>query len=689
MAEKRVSVRIGATGGRQVRAEFRGIGQDGRRSFALVGREVDNLNRRMGRLGRGAGGARNAMRNVGLQLNQVAQQGAVTGDYLRALSIQMPDLLLGFGGLGIAIGTVAAVLGPFIVDLLSANDTSEKLSETVKGLDVAVSAYASSVKAAAAPTSELVKKYGALAGEARALLVVQRDLAKLEALDSIAEGMKAANDALAAVTGKSTETLIRQADAIEKLKSKLQDALKAYLDFNERGIGAGIPGRALQVSNDLIAAQQALDAAQRAQKLLAATAQKAGMTEAALRGVTDAMADLRDARGIEEQAVALEKLRETYTAALGGVENMTAEQRTLLKQLTDAALATVRFRATMDDAEISVGATAAQATVLADELARAAGNAMSLVQQGLSSLRESEIRLKFKDDPVGLARALAGARFDARVGDISGADPILQEGLRRQREAYMANAEAVARNQQALAKWNRAQRQAAAGVKTLRTEVQKQATGLAAAKETLTSYAEKALDLGKGLGDTFVGAFQRAEQAIGDFVRTGKLDFRSFVQSILADMAQLWARRFILGPLANALSGALGGMFGGGGLLASILHSGGVVGAGGPTRAVPALAFAGAPRMHSGGWAGLRPDEVPAILQRGERVLSRREVAAGLQPGGKVDVRVYVDHDGNWRAAVERISGRVSARIAGGMVSDYDRAVLPGRLATINPRRAG
>ena len=31
--------------------------------------------------------------------------------------------------------------------------------------------------------------------------------------------------------------------------------------------------------------------------------------------------------------------------------------------------------------------------------------------------------------------------------------------------------------------------------------------------------------------------------------------------------------------------------------------------------------------MHAGGWAGIKPDEVPAILQRGERVLSRREAA--------------------------------------------------------------
>jgi len=62
-------------------------------------------------------------------------------------------------------------------------------------------------------------------------------------------------------------------------------------------------------------------------------------------------------------------------------------------------------------------------------------------------------------------------------------------------------------------------------------------------------------------------------------------------------------------------------------LFASILHAGGVVGSPGPGRMVPALAFANAPRMHAGGFAGLRPDEVPAILQRGERVLSRREAA--------------------------------------------------------------
>jgi len=153
--------------------------------------------------------------------------------------------------------------------------------------------------------------------------------------------------------------------------------------------------------------------------------------------------------------------------------------------------------------------------------------------------------------------------------------------------------------------------------------------GWEAAVATLSEFASKARDIGGDIGSTLVGAFQSAENAVGNFVKTGKLDFGDLVTSMIADLAKLAARRFILGPIANALSGALGSA---GGLFASILHAGGVVGAPGPGRMVPALAFANAPRMHSGGFAGLRPDEVPAILHRGERVLSRRE-AAGFGRG--------------------------------------------------------
>ena len=119
-------------------------------------------------------------------------------------------------------------------------------------------------------------------------------------------------------------------------------------------------------------------------------------------------------------------------------------------------------------------------------------------------------------------------------------------------------------------------------------------------------------------------------------MKTGKLNVRDLVTSIIADLAKLAARRFILGPIANALGGILGRA---GGVFASVLHAGGMVGGPAPARMVPALAFAGAPRMHSGGMAGIRHDEVPAILQRGERVLSRRE-AQGYGAGGGVNSHI-------------------------------------------------
>ncbi|UXU75551.1 MULTISPECIES: phage tail tape measure C-terminal domain-containing protein [unclassified Paracoccus (in: a-proteobacteria)] len=164
-------------------------------------------------------------------------------------------------------------------------------------------------------------------------------------------------------------------------------------------------------------------------------------------------------------------------------------------------------------------------------------------------------------------------------------------------------------------------------------------TGWQAVTAALADYAARAREIGADIGEALAGAFGSAENAVVEFVRKGKLDFRDLVTSMIADLARLAARRFILGPIANALSRTLGGA---GGIFANILHAGGTVGAPGPGRMVPALAFAGAPRMHSGGWAGLRPDEVPAILQRGERVLSRRE-AAGYGRAGAPIVNVTIN----------------------------------------------
>jgi len=202
----------------------------------------------------------------------------------------------------------------------------------------------------------------------------------------------------------------------------------------------------------------------------------------------------------------------------------------------------------------------------------------------------------------------------------------------------------------------------AGGAARAAAEVAKTAWEMTA--DSLKDYATKAANVGKGIGDALVGAFTSAENAIGEFVKTGKLDFRSLVTSLLADMAKLSARKFILGPLANALSGALGNL---GSIFAPVLHAGGMVGGAAPQRMVPAMAFGGALRMHGGGWAGLRPDEVPAILQKGERVLSRRE-ASQYSTGSSQNITVNIQtRDAeSFRQSRSQVSADIARAVAMG-----------------------
>lgn len=86
----------------------------------------------------------------------------------------------------------------------------------------------------------------------------------------------------------------------------------------------------------------------------------------------------------------------------------------------------------------------------------------------------------------------------------------------------------------------------------------------------------------------------------------------------------------LIGSLAGfALLGPLGAI--GGGLIGGFFHEGGIVGQTAvPQRMFDPSIFANAPRLHS----GLRSDEFPAILQKGEKVIPKNKPALSLKSGG-------------------------------------------------------
>lgn len=209
----------------------------------------------------------------------------------------------------------------------------------------------------------------------------------------------------------------------------------------------------------------------------------------------------------------------------------------------------------------------------------------------------------------------------------------------------------------------------------------------------------------------YVQAAQQADQlrdridsvksAQEEFKATAEDAFKSFVKGTatarealgmlldkLSDMA-LTAGFDALSSLGKGGGGgAKGGGLLGGLIIPGILHSGGIAGRDGygHSRAVTADTFAGAPRYHSGGIAGLKPDEVPAILQRGERVIPK----GAVQQAEAMSV-VQIDLSEGLIAEILQQARGQSVQIMRQGMMDYSTNVAPGRQAQIarDPRRRG
>lgn len=129
---------------------------------------------------------------------------------------------------------------------------------------------------------------------------------------------------------------------------------------------------------------------------------------------------------------------------------------------------------------------------------------------------------------------------------------------------------------------------------------------------------DAAREIASGMQDAFMGFF--------DYTSDQFMKFGTLAKNILNSIYKAMMQALVVKPLTNSLMGGLGGifgsLFGGGG-------SAGGFGSGDLTGGMVGFAHSGGhitsrgvvPRFHFG---GLLRDEVPAILQTGEGVLSRR-----------------------------------------------------------------
>lgn len=164
--------------------------------------------------------------------------------------------------------------------------------------------------------------------------------------------------------------------------------------------------------------------------------------------------------------------------------------------------------------------------------------------------------------------------------------------------------------------------------------------------EQLEAKVLDAAQLNEQLADTGVDAMQSFAQATAEGENAADAFWtamRTGIANFILEITAAIAKQLLL----NALTGGGGSGGGVGGFIASIgntiagvNHEGGVAGGSGTRRTVSAAAFMNAVRYHTGGIGGLKPNEVPSILKKGEEVLTEDDPRHINNGGGGSNVNI-------------------------------------------------
>lgn len=351
------------------------------------------------------------MRGIAQQLSQVAQSASATGRPLQALAIQLPDIGLAFGTIGIAAGVAAGALLPLIGNMFTGADRAKQFGKNIKHLQDALARYQESADLATMSTTDLMERFGAASSGIRQTIDLLEQIARTEAQQAI-DGINQSISELMSISGDGDR----------------RTGIADFFGFSQWEFFFGkARGDLRAMTGEFLNQQRAL-------------AQSKG--------------------DIDAQIIAIRSMLTTTQSLAEATGGVSDQERALIKHLAETLLLMEDQKGAMQGVDDATSGATTRMSGLAAEAARVAGeierayNAMvALSAQGISSLRESEIRLKYKGDPVATAGALAREKF----GDITQFDPIMQGVMAEQRDKYVADATQTERNRQELIEWQKEQ----------------------------------------------------------------------------------------------------------------------------------------------------------------------------------------------------------------------------------------
>ncbi|WP_343502141.1 MULTISPECIES: hypothetical protein [Roseobacteraceae] len=294
----------------------------------VTGKEIDGVTKATKGFSTMSPQAQHNAKMFAYQLNQVGQQGAVTGDYMGALSIQAADMLTVFGLWGVLAGGVVAVMGPMAMSLFDSAEAGKELEDQLDNLAAAAKRYLD----ANDQTSQsfmLGDEYGEMASQARELFQIEREIAELRA-----------NEAMRAVT-RTVASELGAGGAIGLDPAQIRDtqaaAAELQAEIDRLSAQTMVSDEAFRRNNDAIGEMRdQLSSMRDVSRGIDDLADSLGVTEEAAREIAARFAEVGQAEGAKAQAYAMQELVGYIFNASDNLADAEEEGEALYAQLVEA-----------------------------------------------------------------------------------------------------------------------------------------------------------------------------------------------------------------------------------------------------------------------------------------------------------------------------------------------------------------
>ncbi|QJI52242.1 putative tape measure protein [Cronobacter phage JC01] len=426
----------------------------------------------------------------------------------------------------------------------------------------------------------------------------------------------------------------REVQALTKEFEKLQkSADKAKKSAKEALMRKNLPGR-LALVDEEFAPQLARAKALGGDEGAKLTKQLQGIIAIRKQAETDEYnASQRSSSGIDKRARALENLTQKYKELKDSIQ-LKEVQQDPTSSLADRTAAAVQKANTEMDKYIRQ----------ANKLGGAEGKALSDQFTALKTVNEQYITQKMQLEEV--------ERLENKVNNLLAIRKSRIEEINAKREAGVINEDQQVAgvnqvNQETQGPLNAALGQLQSAGSQAQSIMGPEAwaqlqANIAAAKASMLDLTGTFTTMDSTVVKGVLGGFEAAMDSIYDsmvqLIRGTQSLSDAFsnlgvaVAKFFADFLRQIAMAILQQMVLNALAGMGGGIgaaaqAAGGVAKGAAKHNGGIIGSsttgGMQTRQMQTSWFANAPRFHTGGLPGLKSDEVPAILQKGEQVLSK------------------------------------------------------------------